>query len=65
MGVGKGNVQVVNVSTSLPCFSGPGIRSAAARGLPILHAGLEGVFLRTEFPPTQNREGERESVPVL
>ena len=44
MGVGKGNVQVVNVYF-LPCFSGPGIRAAAARGgVPILHAGLEGVF---------------------
>ena len=32
------------MSTSLPCFSGSGIRAAAARGVPILHAGLEGVF---------------------
>ena len=32
------------MSSSLPCFSGPGVRAATARGVPILHAGLEGVF---------------------
>ena len=43
MGEGKGNVQVFNVY-SLPCFSSPGVRAAAARGVPILNSGLEGIF---------------------
>ena len=31
-------------STSLPCFSGPGVREAAARGVSTLHSDLEGLF---------------------
>ena len=33
-----------SVSTFLPYCSGPGVRVAAARGLPILHSGVEEVF---------------------
>ena len=47
MGVGKGNVQVVNVDF-LTMFQ-PGIRAAAARGVSILHAGLGG-FPMGVFP---------------
>ena len=43
MDVGKENAQVVNVYF-LACFSDPVGRAAAARGVPILHAGQEEVF---------------------
>ena len=46
MGVGKGKFKWL-MSTSLPCFSGPGVRTAAATGVSILHSGLKGVFPTT------------------
>ena len=45
--------------TSLPCFSSPGVRAAAARGVSILHSGLEGVFPTNLIPPNTELIGGR------
>ena len=43
MGMGKGNIQVINVYF-LPCFSSPAVRAAAARGVLILQLDRERIF---------------------
>ena len=45
------------MSTSLSCFSGPWVGAAAARGAPILHAGLEGGFLTNGISPNTELRG--------
>ena len=44
--------------TSLPCFSKPGARAAAAKGVPFLHSDIEGGFpTNLIFPNTELKEG--------
>ena len=47
------------MSTCLPRFSSPGVRAAAARGVPILHSDLEEVFpTNLVFPNTELEGGK-------
>ena len=50
MGVGKGNVEVVNVY-SLAVSSSPRVRAAAAREVLILHSDLEGGLPKNLISP--------------
>ena len=45
------------MSTSLPSLSGAGVRAATARGVPILHSGLEGIFPTDLIPPNTELRG--------
>ena len=47
------------ISTLLPCFSGPEVRAAAARGDPILYSDLEGVFPAKSISPNTDLRGEK------
>ena len=48
------------MSISLPLFSSPGVRAAAARGAPLLHSDLKGVSPTTLISPiTELRRGKR------
>ena len=56
MGVGKGKLKWL-MFTFLPCFSGPGVRAAAARGVSILHSGLKGVSPTSLTSPNTELRG--------